>query len=177
MKKTAVLILGLVCAGSLVVNAQEAKTNTTTKPVTTTKTVASKKAQPAFTAEQKAIQKELLEKFDTNKDGKLDKTEKAKMSKEDKSRWTKANIMTKSVKAPSTTKSPKTEKETLVKAAPAKSATPSTESTNAAPSVRLVLRLPQSSPRRFRPSRRCPAPPINWECVRVFCQGGGCPPL
>ena len=34
--------------------------------------------------EQKAVHKQMLEKYDTNKDGKLDKDEKAKMSKEDK---------------------------------------------------------------------------------------------
>ena len=34
--------------------------------------------------ELKALHKQMLEKYDTNKDGKLDKEERAKMSKEDK---------------------------------------------------------------------------------------------
>lgn len=34
--------------------------------------------------ELKALHKQLLEKYDTNKDGKLDKDERAKMSKEDR---------------------------------------------------------------------------------------------
>ena len=34
--------------------------------------------------EQKALHKQMLEKYDTNKDGKLDKDERAKMSKEDR---------------------------------------------------------------------------------------------
>jgi hypothetical protein len=40
--------------------------------------------QPALTAEQKETKKKLVEKYDINKDGKLDKEEKAKMSQEDK---------------------------------------------------------------------------------------------
>jgi len=40
--------------------------------------------RPEMTAEQKAFQKELTEKYDTNKDGKLDKEERAKISAEDK---------------------------------------------------------------------------------------------
>ena len=39
------------------------------------------------TPEQKTARKELLDKYDTNKDGKLDKDERAKMSKEDKEKY------------------------------------------------------------------------------------------
>ena len=42
------------------------------------------------TSEQKAARKAMIEKYDTNKDGKLDKDEKAKMSKEDKEKMKKA---------------------------------------------------------------------------------------
>ena len=42
------------------------------------------------TAEQKALKKDMLAKYDTNKDGKLDKEEKAKLSAEDKAKWEKA---------------------------------------------------------------------------------------
>ena len=41
---------------------------------------------PAMTEEQKALRKEMLEKYDANKDGKLDKEEKAKISDEDKAK-------------------------------------------------------------------------------------------
>ena len=41
-------------------------------------------------AEQKKVQTEMLAKYDTSKDGKLDKTEKAAMSEEDKAAWAKA---------------------------------------------------------------------------------------
>ncbi|MFA5193800.1 MAG: hypothetical protein WC740_24080 [Verrucomicrobiia bacterium] len=40
--------------------------------------------KPAVTAEQKECMKKMLEKYDTNKDGKLDKGERANMSDEDK---------------------------------------------------------------------------------------------
>ena len=42
------------------------------------------------TPEQKTARKELLDKYDTNKDGKLDKDERAKMSAEDKEKFEKA---------------------------------------------------------------------------------------
>ena len=38
------------------------------------------------TAEQKALRKQMTEKYDTNKDGKLDAEERAKMSEEDKAK-------------------------------------------------------------------------------------------
>ena len=42
--------------------------------------------------EQKALRKEMLEKYDTNKDGKLDKKERAKISKEDQEKLEKAGL-------------------------------------------------------------------------------------
>jgi len=53
-------------------------------------TVTASFAQKATTDEQKEVKKEMLEKYDTNKDGKLDKEEKSKMSEEDKAKWNKA---------------------------------------------------------------------------------------
>ncbi len=44
-------------------------------------------AQKATTDEQKAVKAEMLAKYDTNKDGKLDKTEMAAMTDEDKAKW------------------------------------------------------------------------------------------
>jgi hypothetical protein len=49
-----------------------------------------KRAKP--TEEQRKLRKELLEKYDTNKDGKLDKEERAKISKEDKEKMEKAGL-------------------------------------------------------------------------------------
>jgi len=43
-------------------------------------------AKKQLTPEQKEARKALLEKYDTNKDGKLDKDERAKMSPEDKAK-------------------------------------------------------------------------------------------
>ncbi|MEI7727942.1 MAG: hypothetical protein WCO56_00100 [Verrucomicrobiota bacterium] len=63
MKKLVVLALTLACAVAMSVSAAEGK--------------------KGMTDEQKAVYKEMLEKYDTNKDGKLDKEERAKMSAED----------------------------------------------------------------------------------------------
>ena len=43
--------------------------------------------KPKLTDEQKAQRKALIEKYDANKDGKLDKEERTKMTKEDKDKW------------------------------------------------------------------------------------------
>jgi hypothetical protein len=49
-------------------------------------------AKPAKGADdQKAARKELIEKYDKNKDGKLDKEERGAMTAEDKEKWTKAS--------------------------------------------------------------------------------------
>ncbi len=71
MKKLFSLALGLICAMALTVNA------------------ADEKKRPALTEEQQKVYKELLEKYDTNKDGKLDKEERSKMSDEDKDKLSK----------------------------------------------------------------------------------------
>jgi len=51
-----------------------------------------KKGKSHATPEQKALMKEMTEKYDTNKDGKLDKEEKSKISAEDKEKMEKAGI-------------------------------------------------------------------------------------
>ena len=71
MKKLLVMALCLLCAGSLTVNAA---------------------AKKQLTDEQKKLQKEMLDKYDANKDGKLDKDEKAKISQEDKDKMAKAGL-------------------------------------------------------------------------------------
>jgi len=69
MKKL-LTILCITCALALVAHAEEAKEKD-----------GKKKAAP--TAEQKAARKALLEKYDTNKDKKLDKEERAKITAEE----------------------------------------------------------------------------------------------
>jgi hypothetical protein len=81
MKKFLVATLGLFCASLLVVSAQDAAPAAPKKD--------SKPAKHEQTAEQKAIQKEMLDKYDANKDGKIDKDERAKMTQEDKDKFAK----------------------------------------------------------------------------------------
>jgi len=50
------------------------------------------KKQAKRTEEQRKLRKEILEKYDANKDGKLSKDERAKISKEDKEKMEKAGI-------------------------------------------------------------------------------------
>jgi hypothetical protein len=82
MKKLLVAVIGMLCVTALVVNAQDAKPE-----------------KKKLTAEQQALQKEMLAKYDTDKNGKLDKTERAKMSAEDKDKMVKAGL-TKTAKKP-----------------------------------------------------------------------------
>ena len=79
MKKIIVAALALVFAASLMVNAQD-----TTAPAP--------KAKKELTTEQQAVMKDMLAKYDANKDGKLDKTERAAMTQEDKDKMAKAGL-------------------------------------------------------------------------------------
>jgi GH35 family endo-1,4-beta-xylanase len=45
------------------------------------------KKKPTLSAEQKALKKELTEKYDTNKNNRLDKEERSKMTPEDAKKW------------------------------------------------------------------------------------------
>lgn len=76
MKKLVLILTGVALLGIASSQAEEKKEG--------------KKRGPAPTAEQKAARKELLEKYDANKDGKLDKEEKSKISAEDKEKMEKA---------------------------------------------------------------------------------------
>lgn len=75
MKKLLVALMGMLCATALVVNAQDAK------------------PEKKLTPEQETLNKEMLAKYDLNHDGKLDKSERAKISKEDKDKMIKAGLM------------------------------------------------------------------------------------
>ena len=51
------------------------------------------KKHPKVAEERRKLRKEMLEKYDTNKDGKLDKKERAKISKEDQEKLEKAGLV------------------------------------------------------------------------------------
>jgi hypothetical protein len=71
MKKALIAFVALACAFTFSTHAAEGK------------------KKHKLTDEQKAVQKELMDKYDANKDGKLDKEEKGKMTKEDKDKYRK----------------------------------------------------------------------------------------
>ncbi len=50
------------------------------------------KKHPKVAEERRKLRKEMLEKYDANKDGKLDKKERAKISKEDQEKLEKAGL-------------------------------------------------------------------------------------
>ena len=76
MKKLIIATVALFCATALVVQAQDAP----------------KKAKKELTAEQKQVMADMLAKYDADKNGKLDKTERAAMSQEDKDKMAKAGL-------------------------------------------------------------------------------------
>jgi hypothetical protein len=82
MKKLLAITIAILCATAIIAPAQDAGTNTTT-------TV---KAKKHLTAEQQKVMTEMLAKYDTNHDGKLDKTERAAMTKEDKDKMAKVGL-------------------------------------------------------------------------------------
>lgn len=75
--------LCITCALVLMTHAEEGKTKKKSEGKT------------PITSEQKALRKEILAKYDTNKNGRLDKAEKAKISAEDKEKFNKAYPETK----------------------------------------------------------------------------------
>ncbi|HEY5345550.1 MAG TPA: hypothetical protein VIK62_04325 [Verrucomicrobiae bacterium] len=96
MKKLILAAVALCCAATITVQAQD---------------TAPKKHK--LTAEQQTVMTEMLAKYDTNKDGKLDKTEKSAMTADDKAAWAKAFPMKgkkKSAEATAATPAPDTTK-------------------------------------------------------------------
>ena len=87
MKRVPLIIAGICLATSLTVRAADDKT-TPEKPATD-KPVAK---EHHLTNEQKAFLKEITAKYDANKDGKLDKEERQKISADDKERMKKAGL-------------------------------------------------------------------------------------
>jgi hypothetical protein len=70
MKKLLVAMLALSCAAAITANAEDTNSS-------------------GSASDRKAERKALIEKYDANKDGKLDKDEVSKMSQEDKDKWKK----------------------------------------------------------------------------------------
>jgi len=89
MKKLVVAVMGMLCATALVVHAQD------TKP-----------AKKQLTPEQEAVQKEMLAKYDTNKDGKIDKEERKAISKEDRQKMVEAGLIKSKKTANASTNAP-----------------------------------------------------------------------
>jgi hypothetical protein len=85
-----------LAAGFVAVRADDtaatAKNGTASSSTTTEHNEHKKPAKPALTEEQKKARKELMAKYDANKDGKLDKEERAKITDEDKTRLKKAGL-------------------------------------------------------------------------------------
>jgi ABC-type transporter MlaC component len=74
MKKFLVAAIGLLCATAIMVQAQDAK------------------PKKQLTPEQQTVMTEMLAKYDANKDGKLDKNERAAMTQEDKDKMAKVGL-------------------------------------------------------------------------------------
>ncbi len=72
MKKLLLVAVAILCVTAISVQAKE------------------KAAKKELTAEQKQLMTDMLAKYDTDKNGKLDSKEKAAMSAEDKAAWVKA---------------------------------------------------------------------------------------
>ncbi|MEY4916395.1 MAG: hypothetical protein RL616_308 [Verrucomicrobiota bacterium] len=78
MKKV-LLIAALFCATAIVVQAEDAA-------------APAKKVKKELTTEQKTLMDDMKAKYDTNKDGKLSKEERAAMSQEDKDKLAAAGL-------------------------------------------------------------------------------------
>jgi len=76
MKKILSTLLILGCATALTVHAEEGE-----------------KKKKEMSPEAKALQKQIVGKYDANKDGKLDKEERSKISAEDKAKMEKAGLI------------------------------------------------------------------------------------
>lgn len=97
------LLIGVysVCVAASLIAVRADDTSQTSKTTTSTSTTAKHKG---LTEEQKTLRKEMLEKYDSNHDGKIDKEERKKVTDEDKVKLKKAGLNPKAQrKAKSTT--------------------------------------------------------------------------
>lgn len=74
MKKALLAIVGLFCAAAITLSAADTPKKKT------------------WTPEQKELMKKMVEKYDTNKDGRLDKEERSKISAEDQAKMKEAGL-------------------------------------------------------------------------------------
>jgi len=79
MKKLLVIALGILVAGTVSVNA-------------------AKGSKKSMTPEQEKLKKEMVEKYDANKDGKVDEQEAAKIDRADKKKMKEAGVKLTSAK-------------------------------------------------------------------------------
>lgn len=77
MLRVLVILMGLCAALTMTARADDEKKPQAPK-------------RPALTEEQKSLRKEMMGKYDKNKDGRLDAEERKAMSAEDKEKWSKA---------------------------------------------------------------------------------------
>jgi len=89
--KTLLTVLYGACLAASLNFAQADDSSAATAPTETPKK-AEKREKPKLTEEQKQLRKDILAKYDTNKDGKLDRDERAKISLEDKEKMKKAGM-------------------------------------------------------------------------------------
>ncbi len=88
MKGLLITVYSLCLAGSLIAARADDGSASTNKSSSAT---SGERKRPVLTEEQKTARKELLAKYDANKDGKLDKEERQKItSEEDKAKLKKA---------------------------------------------------------------------------------------
>src|SRR6476469_7802265 len=94
MKGLLIAVYSLCVAASLLaIRADDAAATETPKNSTTTE-----HKKPVLTEEQKALRKEMLGKYDANKDGRIDKEERKKVTDEDKAKLKKAGLTPKQQK-------------------------------------------------------------------------------
>jgi hypothetical protein len=80
MKKTLLIALVSICVSSLTLSAADAPAG------------GAKKGRKNLSPEAKQVEKEMLGKYDTNKDGHLDREERTKITQEDKDKMEKAGL-------------------------------------------------------------------------------------
>ena len=90
MKTLLTVLYGACLAASL--NFAQADDSSAAAAPSETPKKAEKRERPKLTEEQKQIRKDILAKYDANKDGKLDREERAKVSSEDKEKMKKAGM-------------------------------------------------------------------------------------
>jgi hypothetical protein len=92
MRSLLIAVYSVCLAGSLAAVRADDTTAASKNGTASSSTTTEHNKKPALTEEQKKARKELLSKYDANKDGKLDKEERAKITDEDKARLKKAGL-------------------------------------------------------------------------------------